>query len=389
MKSPLKIKVLFRHRSMEMGGVEKVILSMLNNLNREKFEFTVCLNINQGELRNDFPSHVRKVYIAKGKEDLSKNPLIRKFQLAIRKLKLNKARKDSSIADRILQDQFDVEIATTYAVYETVLNSGNKNSKKIAWLHSDLTLPSFDRYRENIFNNMKQFDYIIYGSQQCKDVLAEKYPDLQFPPGKVILNAIPNEEIKEKALAFKPEFENIPTFVSVGRLDIRKGYRTLLEAHQKLLEDGFTHHICVIGNGEDYEILSKRIDELGVEKTFRLLGTQMNPYPYVKNADFYIMPSESEGWPLIIAETLILQKPIIATAVGGVPEMIDHKTTGYLAEYSRDGLYKGIKEFLTNKSLVENIQKNLADIETKFDNKKIFDAVEHIIENLAQNRNDK
>lgn len=384
MKSPRKIKVLFRHRSMEMGGVEKVVLSMLNNLNREKFELTICLNINQGELRNEFPSHVRKVYIAEGKEDLSKNSLIRKLQLIIRRFKLNKAKKDPSIADRILKDKFDVEIATTYAVYEAVLNSSNKNSKKIAWLHSDLTLPSFDPYRDNIFNSMKQFDYIIYGSQQCKDVLEENYPNVQFPPGKVILNAIPIEEIKEKAQAFLPEFENVPTFVSVGRLDIRKGYRTLLEAHQKLLADGFTHHIHVIGNGEDYEMLSKRIDELGVKKTFRLLGTQINPYPYVKNADFYIMPSESEGWPLIIAETLILQKPIIATAVGGVPEMIDHKITGYLTEYSQEGLYHGIKELLTNKNMVGNIQKNLVNIETKFDNKKIFDAVEEIIEELAR-----
>jgi hypothetical protein len=67
-----KIKVLFRHRSMEMGGVEKVILSMLNNLNQEKFEMTVCLNINQGELRNEFPNHVRKVYLENGKEDFLK-----------------------------------------------------------------------------------------------------------------------------------------------------------------------------------------------------------------------------------------------------------------------------------------------------------------------------
>jgi len=378
-----KIKVLFRHRSMEMGGVEKVVLSMLNNLSREKFELTICLNMNQGELRNEFPPHVRKVYLTEGREDLSKNPLVRKIQLAIRRLKLNRAKKDPSIADRILKDLFDVEIATTYAVYETVLHSSNKNSKKIAWLHSDLTLPSFDPYRENIFQSMQQFDYIIYGSQQCKDILDEKYPDVQFPPGKVILNAIPIEEIKEKAQSFLPQFEKVPTFVSVGRLDIRKGYRTLLEAHHRLLADGYMHHIHVIGNGEDHEILSRRIEELGVESSFKLLGTLMNPYPYVKNADFYIMSSESEGWPLIIAETLILRKPIVATAVGGIPEMIEHGTTGFLTEYSQEGLYQGIKEFLTNKDLIGNIQKNLIDIERKFDSKEIFEAVEKIIEDLA------
>jgi len=379
-----KIKVLFRHRSMEMGGVEKVVLSMLNNLDRDKFDMTICLNINQGELRNEFPKHIRKVFLTDGKEDFSTNPVIQKIQLAKRKLKLNKVEKNSKIADKLLNDSYDVEIATTYAIYKTVLNSSNKNSKKIAWLHSDLTLPGFDPYREDFFNSMKQFDYIIYGSQQCKDVLDQKYPDVKFPPGKVVLNAIPIEDLKIKAKAFPTDFGNIPTFVSVGRLHFRKGYRTLLETHKTLLDDGFKHQIIVIGDGDDFEMLSKRIQELGVQDSYKLLGTQMNPYPYVKNADFYIMPSESEGWPLIIAETLILQKPILATNVGGIPEMIEHKKTGYLIEYSQEGLYKGIKEFLTNKNLVLEIQENLTDIEKQFDNKKIFDAVEEIIETVHQ-----
>lgn len=379
-----KIKVLFRHRSMEMGGVEKVVLSMLNNLDRDKFDMAICLNINQGELRNEFPKHIRKVFLTEGKEDFSKNAFIQKIQLARRKLKLNKAEKNPKIADKLLNEKYDVEIATTYAVYKTVLNSTNKKSKKIAWLHSDLTLPGFDPYREDIFNSMKQFDYIIYGSQQCKDVLDQKYPDVKFPPGKVVLNAIPIEDLKIKAKAFPTDFGNVPTFVSVGRLHFRKGYRTLLETHKRLLDDDFIHNITVIGDGDDFDLLSKRIEELGVQNSFKLLGTQMNPYPYVKNADFYIMPSESEGWPLIIAETLILQKPIMATNVGGVPEMIEHKKTGYLTEYSQDGLYKGIKEFLTNKNLVQEIQENLKDIEKQFDNKKIFDAVEKIIETVHQ-----
>lgn len=374
-----KIKVLFRHRSMEMGGVEKVILSMLNNLSRDNFEMTVCLNINQGELRNEFPKHVRKVYIADGKEDLSKNPLIQKLQLAKRKLKLQKADKNPKIADALLNENYDVEIATTYSVYKTVLNSTNKNSKKIAWLHSDVTLPGFDSFRDDILENMQQFDYIIYGSQQCKDVLDEKYPALALPPGEVVLNAIPIEEIKLKAKEFTPDFGYIPTFVSVGRLHSRKGYRVLLEAHKKLIDNGFIHQIQIIGDGEDHEILTKRIEELGIQKSFRLLGTKMNPYPYVKNADFYIMPSESEGWPLIIPETLILQKPILATAVGGVPEIITHKKTGYLTEYSLEGLYEGMKEFLTNENLIKQIEDNLKDIEKQFDNQKIFDAVEKII----------
>jgi len=384
MNSSDKIKVLFRHRSMEMGGVEKVILSMLNNLDKDKFEMTVYLNINQGELRNEFPKHVRKVYIAEGKESFSKNPVIQKIQLAKRKLKLNKAEKDPKIADRLLNENFDVEIAPTYAAFSSVLNSTNKNSKKIGWFHSDITLPKLQPLVPNILKQIPQFDYFIFGSQQTKDILIETYPDLKIPENQVILNAIPIEELKRKSNAFNPKFPNKPTFVSVARLHSRKGFHKLIEAHARLLKDGFDHQIIVIGDGEERENLKKQAEALGVTKSFEFLGSLLNPYPYVKNADYFILPSESEGWPLIIADALILQKPIISTNVGGISEMINHKKNGYLINYETEEMYEAMKKFLTQPELVSAIQNNLKDIEKQFDNQKIFDAVENIIINLVK-----
>ncbi|MDR2204716.1 MAG: glycosyltransferase [Flavobacteriaceae bacterium] len=380
---PKKIKILFRHRSMEMGGVEKVLLSLLHNLDRNKFEMTVCLNINQGELRDEFPKHVRKVFLAAGKEDFSKNPIIRKIQLIKRKFKLLNIEKNPQIADRILNEKYDVEIAMTYGDFPMVANSTNKNSKKIGWLHSDLSMPGFAPIRENIFKAMQGFDFMIYGSRQCKNVLDEKFPNLKLPAGKVILNAIPIEELKQKSKEFPVDFGETPTFVSVGRLHYRKGQKTLLEVHKKLLDAGFAHNIVVIGDGEDYAFLEKRIKELGVKNSFKLLGTKINPYPYILNADFFVMPSESEGWPLIVAETLILQKPIVATKVGGIPELIEHKKTGLLVEYSIESLFSGMKELLTNENLVSNLQENLKNIENQFDNQKKFDAVEQVILDLT------
>ena len=380
-----KTKVLFRHRSMEMGGVEKVILSMLNNLNKEQFEMTICLNINQGELRNEFPEHVRKVFIAKGKEDFSKNSFIQKLQLAKRKLKLQNAQKNPEVADKLLQEKFDVEIAPTYAAFSSVLNSINKDSKKIGWFHSDITLPKLQPLVPGILMQIPQFDYFIFGSQQTKDILIETYPNLKIPQNQVILNAIPIEELKRKAEAFVPEFPDKPVFVSVARLHSRKGFHKLIDAHAQLLRDGFDHHIIVIGDGDEKENLKKQVESLGVTKSFEFLGSLLNPYPYVKNADFFILPSESESWPLIIADSLILQKPIISTNVGGIPEMINHEETGYLIKYDTQEMYKAMKKFLSEPEFVFTIQKNIMNIEKQFDNKKIFDAVENIILNLVKN----
>lgn len=375
-----KIKVLFRHRSMEMGGVEKVLLSMLNNLDREKFDLSLALNLYQGELREQIPSHVNFKTMAGGKEDFPKNSILNKLALISRGLKLLAFRIFPSIADKfILKNDADVEIATGYTMFSDVLNSSNKKSKKIGWFHSDITSSGFKPILPKLLEQIPQFDYFIFGSQQAKDIMEETYPELNLPTNSVILNAIPIEEIKAKAEEFEVERSESPVFVSVGRLHNRKGYHLLIDAHKKLLNDGLEHKIMVIGDGEERQNLEKQIAENQVADSFLLLGTLLNPYPYVKNSDYYIIPSRSEGWPLIIAETLILQKPVIATNVGGIPEMIINEENGILVDYNTESIYEGMKRFLTDPELISKIKSNLTKSEEQFDSKKIFNAVEEIL----------
>lgn len=383
--SQKKIKLLFRHRSMEMGGVEKVMLSIVNNLNPEKFEITVCLNLNQGELRNEFPPHIRKLYLAEGKEDFSKNIILQKIQLYQRKKKLEKLRKNPEIIDKQhLKEYFDIEIGMTYNDFESVLNSSNKNSKKIGWFHSEINVPGLKPLLPEILKQFPQFDVMVYCSQKIKDLMHIHHPDLHFPREKVIINAISIEEIKVKAAEKIEPFSEKPSFVSVGRLHYRKGYHKLIEAHTKLIREGHDHQILIVGEGEHRQNLEKLIKENKVERTFILLGNKMNPYPYIKNADFFILPSESEAWPLVIAEALILQKPIIATDTGDVSMMIAPEKTGILIPYKVEEMYYSMKRFLTDKPLISEIKSNLQNIEDQFDNKKIFESIEIMMEEILE-----
>ena len=383
--SQKKIKILFRHRSMEMGGVEKVMLSIVNNLNPEKFEITVCLNLNQGELRNEFPPHIRKLYLAEGKEDFSKNIILQKIQLYQRKKKLEKLRKNPEIIDKQhLKEYFDIEIGMTYNDFESVLNSSNKNSKKIGWFHSEINVPGLKPLLPEILKQFPQFDVMVYCSQKIKDLMHIHHPDLHFPREKVIINAISIEEIKVKAAEKIDPFSEKPSFVSVGRLHYRKGYHKLIEAHTKLIREGHDHQILIVGEGEHRQNLEKLIKENKVERTFILLGNKMNPYPYIKNADFFILPSESEAWPLVIAEALILQKPIIATDTGDVSMMIAPEKTGILIPYKVEEMYYSMKRFLTDKPLISEIKSNLQNIEDQFDNKKIFESIEIMMEQILE-----
>ena len=383
--SQKKIKLLFRHRSMEMGGVEKVMLSIVNNLNPEKFEITVCLNLNQGELRNEFPPHIRKLYLAEGKEDFSKNIILQKIQLYQRKKKLEKLRKNPEIIDKqYLKEYFDIEVGMTYNDFESVLNSSNKNSKKIGWFHSEINVPGLKPLLPEILKQFPQFDVMVYCSQKIKDLMHIHHPDLHFPREKVIINAISIEEIKVKAAEKIEAFSEKPSFVSVGRLHYRKGYHKLIEAHTKLIREGHDHQILIVGEGEHRQNLEKLIKENKVERTFILLGNKMNPYPYIKNADFFILPSESEAWPLVIAEALILQKPIIATDTGDVSMMIAPEKTGILIPYKVEEMYYSMKRFLTDKPLISDLKSNLQNIEDQFDNKKIFESIEIMMEQILE-----
>ncbi|GEN74943.1 glycosyltransferase [Chryseobacterium hagamense] len=377
-----KIKVLFRHRSMEMGGVEKVMLSLLKNLDREQFEMTVCLNINQGELRNEFPEHVRKVYLTPGKEDLSGNAALRNIQLIKRRMQLKKIQQKPSLADSLLGETYDIEIAMTYGDFASVLNSTNRHSKKIGWFHSEINLPKLQPLVPGILKNFPEFDQMIYCSQKIKDLMHQYYPDLRYPPEEVIINAIPIEEIRKKAEEPLQHPSAGPTFVSIGRLHSRKGYHKLIDAHTMLIREGFYHTVIVVGDGEELKNLQQQIAGNKVTESFILTGSLMNPYPYVKNADYFILPSESEAWPLVIAEALILQKPTIATRTGDIPAMIKHGKTGYLINYETDEMYASMKKFLTEPELADTIRRNLENIDAQFDNQRIFHAVEEVIRNL-------
>ena len=382
-----KIKLLFRHRSMEMGGVEKVMLSILNNLDPEKFEMTVLLNLNQGELRNEFPSHVRKVFLTDGKEDFSKNRFFQKIQLLQRKWKLEKFRKNPDIIDKdYLKENYDIEIAMTYNDFESVLSSSNKNSKKIGWFHSEIDLPKLQPLVPKILGHFPHFDHMVYCSEKIMQIMHRTYPNLQYPPESVIINAVPVDEIRKKSEEKIPDFKNRPVFVSVGRLHTRKGYHKLMDAHHRLLKEGFGHSVVIIGDGEELPNLLLQQKNLGVEETFIFAGNKMNPYPYIKNADFFIMPSESEAWPLVISEALILQKPIIATRVGDVELMIEDDKTGHLIRYETSEIYEAMKKFLTDKTFVQNLKDNLINIEEQFDNRKIFNEVEEILLNLVKTK---
>ena len=387
MENNKKIKILFRLRSLEMGGVPRVVLDLLRNLPKDKFDFTLMLNLYQGELVSEIPKDIKLIVIEKGREQMSKNSFIQKTQLGLRRLKLEIYDHFPSILYALkVKEDFDIEVSPGYAEFEMVLNSPNKKSRKIGWFHTDV---SYDTDKERVMkriNLMKKFDWMIFGAAQTRQVIEDLY-GISYPKSSVIYNVIKLPEVRKKAEEFIANFETRPTFVSIGRLHHRKGYAELMNIHKRLLDQNLLHSIAVIGGGNEMENLKNQAKELGVEKTFLLLDSQKNPWPYVKAADYFVLPSKSESYPLTIGEVMGLHKPIISTNVGGIPEMIDDGKDGILVNFDENEIFEAMKRFLTEPELVKKIIEGTQSVDEKFDENKIYQQVTEVFEQqyLAKN----
>ncbi len=121
-----------------------------------------------------------------------------------------------------------------------------------------------------------------------------------------------------------------PLLLTVARLTEQKGHRFLIEALPALVAE-WPSLICVfVGEGECRESLRTLAREKGVEQFCRFAGARNDVVDWYAAADVVVLPSLSEGFPFVVLEALAMSRPVVATRVGGVPEIIHDGSTGLL-----------------------------------------------------------
>lgn len=165
----------------------------------------------------------------------------------------------------------------------------------------------------------------------------------------------------------------------MGTVFPQKGFDRLLKVHKRLLDEGLPHLVKIIGDGYDFDNIQKLKTELRIDSTAEMLGFTDNPYPYFKNADFYILSSRYEGYPTVLFEAITLRKNIIATDVSGVREMLLDGELGFIVDNSEEGIYQGMKKALTNPQYFQTYQEKLKDYQMPFN---LTNSVEKIMQIL-------
>lgn len=377
--SSVKKKIIFRNRSLEMGGIETVLLNILNYLDYNKYEVVLLLNYKQGEFLHRVPKQVRLISAGEDSESFSKNKSLNILQKVKRRIKYAifqnyplRFYKKHQLLD------YDYEVAFSHYMMNDVINSPNKKSEKIYWIHGDLRNSGFGAKQNNHFVElMLKFDTGIFVSNHGKNIV-EKHWNIKLKNAQVIHNPLEIDDILTKSIEpVEAKFNNID-FISVGRLFSAKGFKDFVEVHHQLIKEGYKIKSLIIGDGVQREELETLISQYGIENSFLLYGFSDNPIKYIQQAHYFVLPSYSESYPMVIGEALCLNKPVLSTNVGGISEMVDHGINGLLFEPGKAELYEVMKSVLDNPSLEQKFRHHNSLIELKEKNNHIFQQLDRL-----------
>jgi glycosyltransferase involved in cell wall biosynthesis len=383
----LKKKILIRIGSLRHGGAEKVLATFLKNLPSDKYEIDLLLNLYSGKYLAEIPSWITINYLNKG-EMITTNRLQDIPQKAFRVIYQKILKTFPSLLYKFIlkNKQYDVEFAAIHGLRDDILNSPQKSSKKIVWIHNDLRKTEFHDYTDEEVRKFFGFDKIMVISEHIQkdfENMARNEDDKKRIVR--IYNPLDTQEILNKGELDQNQYDfskEEPVFVSVGTVFPQKGFDRLLKVHKRLLEEGLKHRVLIVGDGYDFENVKKLKSDLGLDETATMLGFTDNPYPYFKQADFFILSSRYEGFPTVLYEAITLKKKIVATDVSGVQEMLLDGELGLIVDNSEEGIYQGMKTMLTDVSIGNKYVEKLENYIPPFNLENSVRQIETIMDEL-------
>lgn len=163
-------------------------------------------------------------------------------------------------------------------------------------------------------------------------------------------------------------------FIHIGRFSKQKNHGTIIEAANRLKASGYSFTINLIGGLGNEEERKREVMDKKLGDVIIFNGCQSNVYPFLNESDCFILPSFYEGMPITLVEAMGCGMPIIASAVGGIPDMIKNGESGILIEPTVDDLVDAMISVMTNNVLREKIGRNALTTSKHFSSEQMFEG---------------
>lgn len=374
----MKKKILIVSHAMEIGGAERALLGILENIDTEIYEVDLFLMRHEGELLNLIPENINLLpeipeytVLARPIKAILKE---RHFLLAAARMygkykaKIFDKKKqyiESGVAieyshkytKRFMPDiqpdvQYDMAISFLtphYFVTEKV-----QAKCKIAWIHTDYSVIQVDIKSEK--KMWDSYDYIISISKDVTQGFLKTFPDLK---NKIILieNILPKtlieKQVKEEILDdFKEDYINL---LSIGRFSNAKNFDNVPDICKRIVEQKRKMKWYLIGYGGEEKLIRQKIREAKMQDYVIILGKKENPYPYIKMCDIYVQPSRYEGKCVAVREAQMIGKPVVITSYATSKSQLEDGVDGIIAPMDNEGCASAIIKLICNKRLQERL----------------------------------
>ena len=352
--------ILFIIDSVDNGGVGIVLRNLLTYLNKQKYHADILTFESNAVYEQQLPKEVTVHHVYHSNPAKHPSKMVR-YGYVILKLITPKW----LIRRLFLNKQYDLAIDFK-GNNLNVLNAAQ--CKKIFWSHKDFSpetnlveramLDTYGRtwrgrVKEYLFKKqLSRLDGIVCISDYTKNAFIERW--VKAKPVYVVHNIIDTDRIIRQSLEqipYKKTTDKL-VFCCVSRISKGKGMVRLLNCVERLNAQNYQFELNIVGGGDGYEKLCRLKEHMQLPNV-TLWGNQNNPFPYLRESDVFVCPSETECYSTSLCEAIVLGKPIIMTDTGASREIMSKGNFGFLVENSEEGIFQAMKKFLDNPDLIK------------------------------------
>lgn len=369
--------LLFFLDTLRIGGTERQVLELIRNLNRSQFSVTVSCFHKEGPLLGD----------------------VERMGIRVVEFPLKNFHHVSAIRQMYRYAQFlkreKIQIVHAYNLYANVFGVlGAKLTNVPVIIASQRNLSYFKNKIQKVVEGIafSLSDQIVVNSKAAMKTLCDK-EGANASKLTVIYNGIDLEKftLDVNADNLRTEFEitqQTPVVGTIGHLRPVKGHRMFLEAVSGILKSIPNTKFLIVGDGEMRTELEILAEQLGVSKQVIFTGYRHEVPEILSLCNVSVLSSTSESLPNVILESMAMAKPVVATAVGDIPEIVKHGESGFLIPPSDSSLLaKYVLKLLQDRQLAKEMGcQGRVIVSNKFSIKKMVHQTERLYTSLLSQK---
>lgn len=365
-------KIIFVIPNLMHGGAERVLVNLVNGLDKSKFDVTLLSVFDCGVNKKDLSENVHYKFIYK-KQFRGNSHYFKLFS-------------PEHLYEKFIGSGYDIAVSFLEGISARIVSGcTDKKTKTVCWIHTSVTDKALFalafRNTEEAERCYAKFDKLVFVSKSAEQAFKDT-AETEFD-STVLYNPIDSDKIT----ALAEECSDYPyddcciKICAVGKLIPVKGFDRLAYICKRLADEGITAHFYILGSGNELEKLEAIRDSLKIDEYFTLTGFLDNPYAVMKKCDLFVCSSYREGYSSAVCEALVCGVPVLTADVSGMREILGDGS-GVICPNDDEAIYNELKKLITDPDMLKFYKEKACEKGKMFSLEKAIRAAEDTLENL-------